>query len=271
MAVLEFLARTAGAGGVAGHLAPARWILRVDSRGRGPGHDRPLWGGRRRVVLAQERVVAVGYHLLFLGRQGRGDIAGRDFDVAQNLADMLAEGRKNKVGYLATGVPGALKGWVEVVETYGRLDLEAVLQPAIRYAERGFHPSPYLIGLIQRNVEDLGARQVTADILLRNGGPPTEADTIVQHDLAQTLRTIASEGADALYGGALGQTVVDDIQKNGGLLTMEDLRNYRRVFNEVAGGGLTRRQESPIAVYAYIRKAGPIVRLTPLATGKTVR
>ena len=149
---------------------------------------------------------------------------------------MLAEGRKNQVGYLATGVPGALKGWVEVVETYGRLDLEAVLQPAIRHADRGFHPSPYLIGLIQRNAEDLAARHATADILLRNGAPPTEADTIVQHDLAQTLRTIASEGADALYGGSLGQTVIDDVQNNGGLLTMEDLRNYRTIQREVLRG-----------------------------------
>ena len=125
---------------------------------------------------------------------------------------------------------------MEVVETYGRLDLEAVLQPAIRHAERGFHPSPYLIDLIQRNVEDLGARQATSDILLRNGGPPRSTDTIVQHDLAQTFRTIAAEGADALYGGSLGQTVVDDIQKNGGLLTMEDLRNYRTIQREVLKG-----------------------------------
>jgi len=90
--------------------------------------------------------------------------------------------------------------------------------------------------MIERNAEDLAARQATAEILLPNGVPPTEADRIVQHDLSRTLRTIASEGADVLYDGSLGQTIVDDIQKNGGLLTMEDLRQYRTVYREVLNG-----------------------------------
>ncbi len=140
---------------------------------------------------------------------------------------MLAEGRKNKIGYLAVGVPGALKGWVEVVNDYGRLDLETVLQPAIRYSERGYHPSSYLIDSIRERAEDLSRSPAAAEVFLRDGGPPTPVDRIVQPDLTQTLRSLATDGPDVLYDGPLGQTIIDETQANGGLLTMDDLRAYR--------------------------------------------
>jgi gamma-glutamyltranspeptidase/glutathione hydrolase len=145
---------------------------------------------------------------------------------------MLAEGRKNKIGYLAVGVPGALKGWCEVVSEFGRLDLETVLQPAIRYAERGFHPSQYLIDIIRENVNDLSKSSAAAEVLLADGGAPSPDDLILQPDLGQSLRTIASEGATALYSGALGRTIIDDIQANGGLLTLDDLQGYETVRRE---------------------------------------
>lgn len=142
---------------------------------------------------------------------------------------MKAEGNENKVGYLAVGVPGGLKGWAEVVENWGRLDLETVMQPAIRHAERGFRPSKYLRTSIINNQHVFAKFPDSARTFLPNGEPPAEGDLIVQADLAELLRTIASEGSDVLYDGALGQVIVDDVQKNGGILTMEDLRAYRTV------------------------------------------
>ena len=149
---------------------------------------------------------------------------------------MLAEGRKNKIGYLAVGVPGALKGWVEVLQNYGRLDLETVLQPAIHFSERGYHPSSYLIDSIHERAGDLSQSPAAANVFLRDGGPPLPKDLIVQPDLAESLRAIASQGPDALYDGPLGQAIVDDIQKNAGLLTMDDLRSYRTERREPLTG-----------------------------------
>ena len=51
---------------------------------------------------------------------------------------MQTEGKKNMVGHLACGVPGTLKAWCELVETYGKLDLNTILQPAIDYAQNGY-------------------------------------------------------------------------------------------------------------------------------------
>ena len=142
---------------------------------------------------------------------------------------MRTEGSENIIGYLSVGVPGALKGWAEVVENWGRLDWETVMQPAIRYAERGFRSSEYLRTAIMDQRDELARFPETARTFLPNGEPPAGGDLIVQSDLAESLRTIAKEGADVLYGGALGQVIVDDVQKNGGLLTIADLRAYRTI------------------------------------------
>ena len=142
---------------------------------------------------------------------------------------MRTEGSENTIGYLSVGVPGALKGWAEVVENWGRLDWETVMQPAIRYAERGFRASEYLRTAIIDQRDELARFPETARTFLPNGEPPAAGELIVQSDLAESLRTIAKEGPDVLYGGALGQVIVDDVQKNGGLLTIADLRAYRTI------------------------------------------
>jgi gamma-glutamyltranspeptidase/glutathione hydrolase len=142
---------------------------------------------------------------------------------------METEGRKNKLGYQAVGVPGTLKAWAELVETWGRFDLETVMQPAVRHAERGFRATQYLRELISDNQADLALFPETASIFLPHGQPPAVGELIVQPALAASLRTIAKEGAASLYGGALGQTIVEGIRRHGGIMTIDDLHAYRTV------------------------------------------
>ena len=143
---------------------------------------------------------------------------------------METEGQKNRVGFLAVGVPGTLKAWAELVDTWGKLDLETVMQPAIRHAERGFPASQYLRELIQDNQTDLARDpEGAARIFLPGGQPPQAGDLIRQPELAASLRTIAAEGPAAMYGGALGQTIVEGIQQHGGILTIDDLLTYRTI------------------------------------------
>ena len=134
---------------------------------------------------------------------------------------------KNRMGHLSVGVPGALKSWCYVEDTYGRLGLEAVIQPAIGYAERGFPASQYLIDLISNNAKTLSRFKATAEIFLPGGGPPKLGMPIVRGDYSKTLRLISQKGSDALYGGELGRTVVEDIKGNGGILSMDDLLGYQ--------------------------------------------
>ena len=145
---------------------------------------------------------------------------------------METEGQQNTLGYLAVGVPGTLKAWAELVHTWGRLDLPTVMQPAIRHAAHGFRVSQYLHELISDHHADLARFPETAQVFLPNGQPPAVGALLVQPALAESLRCIATEGAEALYDGALGQTIVQGIQQHGGIMTMADLRTYRTIRRE---------------------------------------
>ncbi|MEZ4707880.1 MAG: gamma-glutamyltransferase [Caldilineaceae bacterium] len=142
---------------------------------------------------------------------------------------METEGRENSVGYRAVGTPGTLKAWCELVDQWGKLDLETVLQPAMRYARRGFRASGYLCELIAMAQADLARFPASASIFLPDGQPPRPGDLIVQAELAESLMAIAQQGPDVLYNGALGQSIIDDMQRNGGILTMADLRAYAAI------------------------------------------
>jgi len=144
--------------------------------------------------------------------------------------------RQNRLGYLAVAVPGALKSWCYLVAGYGRLDLETVLQPAIRYAARGFPASQYLVDIIRHCQQDLARFPASRTRFLPDGAPPQLGQKLACGDYAQTLQCIAREGADALYNGALGDVVVRDIEAHGGILTRTDLQRYQIIRRNAVRG-----------------------------------
>jgi len=84
---------------------------------------------------------------------------------------METVGEASKLGYLAVGTPGTLKAWAEAVETWGRLDLAAVMAPAIRYAEGGFPVSRYLHEIIMDRQTDILKFPATAATFAPEGDP----------------------------------------------------------------------------------------------------
>jgi gamma-glutamyltranspeptidase/glutathione hydrolase len=133
----------------------------------------------------------------------------------------------NSVGYRAVATPGALKGWAHAVERYGRLPIARLVQPAIRYATEGFTASGYLVNLIRDSASDIAHFPATAEVFLPGGAPPNVGQLIRRRSFARTLRQIADEGAETLYTGALARAVVADMQAHGGLITLDDLADYR--------------------------------------------
>ena len=144
--------------------------------------------------------------------------------------------RANLVGYRAVGVPGALKGWCYAEEQYGRLGLDTVMQPAIRYARRGFPASRYLVDIIHQSRDDLAMFPASAEVFLPGGAPPRVGDLIVREDYANTLESVATNGPDVLYKGLIGEMVADDMAANGGIITSDDLRDYRIHLREPVRG-----------------------------------
>ncbi|HSR41145.1 MAG TPA: gamma-glutamyltransferase, partial [Longimicrobiales bacterium] len=130
-------------------------------------------------------------------------------------------------GAAAITVPGALSGWAALLERYGSISLARALEPAIRMADEGFPVSPIIAeqwaAETEKLADDPGAR---ATFLVEGRRAPGAGEWHRNPDLAATLRTIAEEGAGALYGGGLGRRIVDGIRERGGFLTLGDLRGH---------------------------------------------
>ena len=136
-------------------------------------------------------------------------------------------------GPLAVGLPGNLAGWCALRESYGRLALEALLAPAVRLAEEGFAALRFGAEEISVEAPSLAAAPVYGEAFRANY-PSSVAvgGTIRQPQLAATLRQIGRDGPALLYGGALGEQIVQHLASIGGTITLADLRGVEAVWRE---------------------------------------
>jgi gamma-glutamyltranspeptidase/glutathione hydrolase len=128
-------------------------------------------------------------------------------------------------GYLASGVPGTVAGFWEVHQKFGSLDWELLLEDAIYYAENGFEVTPYMGDMLSKYKEKLSYFEPTNRIFMKHN-PNFIGSKLVQKDLANTLKLIAVQGKDGFYKGEVAQKIADEMKKNGGLITENDLKNY---------------------------------------------
>jgi gamma-glutamyltranspeptidase/glutathione hydrolase len=152
-------------------------------------------------------------------------------------AYMETEGRENAVGARAVATPGNLAGWCEAARRYGRLPLADLVEPAIRHARRGFRVTGYLAGCIAETAGDLATDKEIARHFMPGGQPLQAGDRLVSGDYGETLQLIALEGAKALHGGSLGQSVTDHLARQGGLVTLDDLSSFQVVGREAVSAG----------------------------------
>jgi gamma-glutamyltranspeptidase/glutathione hydrolase len=128
-------------------------------------------------------------------------------------------------------VPGALSGWAALLERYGTIGLAEALAPAIELAEQGFPVTPIIARQWAMEVEKLkrdeGAR---ATYLIDGERAPGAGEWFRNPDFAATLRSVAERGPATLYGGELGQRIVERVRQLGGFLTLEDLQNHAPIW-----------------------------------------
>lgn len=133
-------------------------------------------------------------------------------------------------GPLAAGIPGLPAAIVHLAENYGRLPLAESLKPAIRYAEEGFPAYEALAGRLARRAPSLS--ETAREVFAPGGKVPVAGDSFRQPELAATMRTLARDGHNGFYQGAIADMLVDGVQREGGIWSAEDLLNYRVVERE---------------------------------------
>jgi gamma-glutamyltranspeptidase/glutathione hydrolase/leukotriene-C4 hydrolase len=132
-------------------------------------------------------------------------------------------------GPLSVGVPGELAAYWEAHQRFGRLSWSQLFEASIDLAENGFETAEHLSFALR----DLShAKYITpplAKILTNNetGEYYREGEIMYQRELAQTLKRIRDHGVSEFYNGPTGQMFIDDLQKQGGKMTMNNLRNYK--------------------------------------------
>ena len=171
-----------------------------------------IFGGYGTVILYD----AEQGELRYLDNNGRFPKA-TDSDVfrdAARLEDMMRTAK-------AVSTPGNLHGFEALWEEHGTLPWGDLWEAAIFHADEGVAVSAPLALAIAGAWEHFSDR--AKEIYGAGGEPFDEGEWLGQHELAASMRTVAAEGADALYGGAIGASVVAEVARRDGFLAMADL------------------------------------------------
>jgi gamma-glutamyltranspeptidase/glutathione hydrolase len=154
--------------------------------------------------------------------------ASRNIFVDQNGNLIKGEG-SSTVGYRASGVPGTLAGFDLAFKKYGSGNLKwrDLIEPARLLAQNGYTLTDRLAKLLIEYKETLGKYPDSNRIFLNSGKFYKEGDLFRQPDLAQTLARVETNGATEFYTGKTAQLIAADMKANNGLITSDDLKNYK--------------------------------------------
>lgn len=155
-------------------------------------------------------------------------LIARDVAPLAATKDMFVN--KTVTGGLAVSVPGELMGYWELHQKYGKLNWSRLIEPTIELCRRGHVVSPYLANILRKNKATVMGSPTLAEIYV---DPQTkdvyqEGDLVKRNKLADTLEIVKNEGVASIYkNGTLARLLVEDIKKAEGIVTIEDLMQYK--------------------------------------------
>lgn len=144
-------------------------------------------------------------------------------------------------GALAVAVPGEVAGLLAAMKRFGSLPLAVLMAPAIRLATEGFPLDAALRYAIERQASNMKKFPELGRVFLVKDEVPPEGEIIRQPDLGQTLKAVVTDGAEVFYQGWIAQAIVDTVKKDGGVLTLEDLKSYKPIWREPLVGSYRKR------------------------------
>ena len=128
-------------------------------------------------------------------------------------------------------VPGTARGWEATADRFGRKSLAELLQPAIRYATEGY-PVSELIAGAWSHAEELFTDSHAREAYLFDGESPDVGETARLPKLGESMQKIAEQGADVVYEGEIAHAIAEEVQAQGGFMTVEDLADFEVEFPE---------------------------------------
>lgn len=186
-------------------------------------------GGFMLVYLAEEnKTIAIDY------REMAPMAAKRDMFLDQQGN---VDNEKARYSAQSSGVPGTVAGLIHVLEKYGSMSLKEVLKPAIKLASQGFQVNYDLSDSLRLASKRLHKHPASKKYFYKpQGGYYLPSDLLVQSDLGYTLKRIAEQGDLGFYKGQTAKLIVQQMQRSGGLITLDDLAKYQVVERQPVCG-----------------------------------
>ena len=128
-------------------------------------------------------------------------------------------------GHLSSGVPGTIAGLFESMK-YAKLPFSQLIDPSIELAEKGFVLTEREASSLNSIQKSLAAYNTRSSAFQKNG-QWKPGDTLVQKDLANTLKRIKRQGLAGFYEGETAKLLVEEMRRGNGLIAYEDLKNYK--------------------------------------------
>jgi gamma-glutamyltranspeptidase / glutathione hydrolase len=187
------------------------------------------------VVEPQAGNIGGGGFMLVRSNNGQAHFVDyRETAPAKSSRDMYTQAGVDKdasvVGWKSVAIPGTVAGLALALKTYGTKSLAEVMAPAIELAGKGFPVDTRLAKLLQDESLTLGQFPTTKRIFL--DGAAKQGQIFRQPELAATLRRIAKKGASEFYTGQTAHDLAAEMQREGGLITLDDLANYQPKIRE---------------------------------------
>ncbi|MCB5226315.1 gamma-glutamyltransferase [Alishewanella sp. 16-MA] len=170
-----------------------------------------------------------------LNASGRSPM-GLSYDTLKAELDKLGRQDLPPHGMLPISVPGAVDGWFEMHQKFGKLSMPKILQPTIHYAEKGFPVTELIAYYWDRSVPILSKQPGDfSGTYTINGRAPAKGEIFKNPALANTLKAIAKHGRDAFYRGEITRKIDSFMQQNGGYLRYDDFAKHRSDWVEPVG------------------------------------
>jgi len=186
--------------------------------------------------VVEPSMSGLGGRLQVIYTTEKGEVNGIDASTEVPAAYRNSTERY-RYGYPTIAIPGVVAGLIALHAQEGVLPLEEVMAPAIAHAENGF---VLLAGEAARQAkvaDQLAEFEGSKQYFLNQEGSAFPAGhTLVQKDLAEVLRRIAKKGHKGFYEGETAQIMVSDLQANGSIVSLDDLKNYKALPAKVLEG-----------------------------------
>jgi gamma-glutamyltranspeptidase/glutathione hydrolase len=183
-----------------------------------PGAGNIGGGGFTIIHLNTGQNISIDY------REKAPGLASRDMYLDANGNPQM---NLSQDGHLAVGVPGTISGLFECMK-YAKLPFKKLIQPAINLAEKGFAITESEARSLNETKNDFIKMNTSIPVFVKNT-EWKEGDTLIQKDLAKTLKRIKDFGAKGFYEGATAKLISEEMKKGHGLITEEDLKKYKAI------------------------------------------